>query len=154
MPAARDSETPHLADRLGYVFVKAAWKVRQFYAEKLSEVGLLPNQHAILSTLNELGPCHQKALAARVVLDPGDIVAYLDSLQKARYVERNRDPEDRRRQIVSITDEGRALLVEADRALDDVEAAVFGALTPERRALLAEATAAISALEAPTGCRD
>lgn len=153
MPSDRDSETPHLADRLGYAFVKAAWKVRQFYAEKLSEVGLLPNQHAILSTLNELGPCHQKALAARVVLDPGDIVAYLDALQKARYVERNRDPEDRRRQIVSITDEGRALLAEADRALDDVESEVFGAISPDRRALLAEAAAAISALEAPTGSR-
>lgn len=152
MPSARDSETTPLADRLGYGFVRAAWKVRQFYAEKLAGVGLLPNQHAILSTLNELGPCHQKALAARVVLDPGDIVAYLDSLQKARYIERNRDPEDRRRQIVSITDEGRALLVEADRALDDVESAVFGALSPERRALLTEATATISALEAPTGC--
>ena len=152
MPSAHDSDTPPLGDRLGYVFVKAAWKVRQCYAEKLADVGLLPNQHAILSTLNELGPCHQKALAARVVLDPGDIVAYLDTLQKSRYVERNRDPEDRRRQIVSITDEGRELLIAADRALDDVEAAVFGTMSREHQALLAEAVAAISALDAPAAC--
>lgn len=153
MPSSREPETPLLADRLGFVFVKAAWKVRQFYAEKLSEVGLLPNQHAILSTLNELGPCHQKALAARVVVDPGDIVAYLDALQKAGYVERNRDPEDRRRQIVSITDSGVEKLVVADRALDDVESVVFGDLPQQRRAMLAETAATIAALDPPAGCR-
>ncbi|NKS69895.1 MarR family transcriptional regulator [Rhodococcus hoagii] len=113
---------------------------------KLSEVGLLPNQHAILSTLNELGACHQKELATRVVLDPGDIVAYLDGLQKSKDIVRERDPEDRRRQIVSITAKGRRTLIDADRALDNVERLVFGALTREQRALLIDAAESISAL--------
>lgn len=146
MPSAPGSETPPLADRLGYVYVKAAYKVRQLYVGKLSEVGLLPNQHAILSTLNELGACHQKELAARVVLDPGDIVAYLDGLQKSKDIVRERDPEDRRRQIVSITGKGRRTLVDADRALDEVEHVVFGALTREQRALLVNAAERISDL--------
>ncbi|MGO4203710.1 MarR family winged helix-turn-helix transcriptional regulator [Rhodococcus sp. TAF43] len=154
MPSTRRSETPPLADRLGYGFVKSALKVRQFYGAKLSEVGLLPNQHAILSILNELGPCHQKELASRVVLDPGDIVAYLDGLQKSQDIVRERDPEDRRRQIVSITDQGRATLVDADRALDEVEEAVFGGLSPSHRAVLGEAVDWISNLEEPSGCRD
>lgn len=146
MSPAPDFETPPLADRLGYVYVKAAYKVRQLYVGKLSEVGLLPNQHAILSTLNELGACHQKELATRVVLDPGDIVAYLDGLQKSKDIVRERDPEDRRRQIVSITAKGRRTLIDADRALDDVERLVFGALTREQRALLVDAAESISAL--------
>ncbi|NKS68567.1 MarR family transcriptional regulator [Rhodococcus hoagii] len=126
--------------------MKAAYKVRQLYVGKLSEVGLLPNQHAILSTLNELGACHQKELATRVVLDPGDIVAYLDGLQKSKDIVRERDPEDRRRQIVSITAKGRRTLIDADRALDNVERLVFGALTREQRALLIDAAESISAL--------
>src|SRR3546814_20074442 len=93
-----------LSSRIGYGLVKAALRVRQSYAEALSRVGLLPNHHAILSTLDELGPCHQKELASRVVVDPGDIVAYLDSLQESGYVVRERDQSDRRRQVVSITD--------------------------------------------------
>ena len=146
MSPAPEFETPPLADRLGYVYGKAAYKVRQLYVGKLSEVGLLPNQHAILSTLNELGACHQKELATRVVLDPGDIVAYLDGLQKSKDIVRERDPEDRRRQIVSITAKGRRTLIDADRALDNVERLVFGALTREQRALLVDAAESISAL--------
>ena len=46
---------------------------------------MLPNQHAILSTLHELGPSHQKELALRVVIDPGDIVSYLDGLQQSQF---------------------------------------------------------------------
>lgn len=122
-----------LARRPGFVFVRAALRVRQVYADALAQVGLLPNQHAILSTLEELGPSHQKMLADRVVLDQGDIVAYLDGLQNGGYVVRERDPKDRRRQIVTITDAGRELLAESDRVLDHVEEDTFSTLNKKDR---------------------
>lgn len=122
-----------LARRPGFVFVRAALRVRQLYSDALAQVGLLPNQHAILSTLEELGPSHQKVLANRVVLDQGDIVAYLDGLQNGGYVVRERDPKDRRRQIVTITDAGRELLAESDRVLDRVEEDTFSALNKKDR---------------------
>ncbi|MDJ0363210.1 MarR family winged helix-turn-helix transcriptional regulator [Rhodococcus sp. H29-C3] len=129
--------SPEYAQRLsrrpGFVFIRAALRVRQIYAEALSGVGLLPNQHAILSTLEELGPCHQKELAKRVVVDQGDIVAYLDGLQTNGHVVRERDPIDRRRQIVTITDTGREVLAESDRVLDQVETDTFSALSARDR---------------------
>lgn len=134
---------PRLADRPGYMLVRAAMKVRQRFADALSGLDLLPNHHAILSTLHELGPCHQKELAARVVVDPADIVAYLDGLQKAGLVVRERDPADRRRQIVTVTPAGVRTLADADRALDAVEAAVFGSLTDRDRTLLSSLSSRI-----------
>lgn len=120
---------------MGFLLVRSALRVRQRYVNELSTIGLLPNQHAILSTLNELGPCHQKELAARIDLDTGDIVAYLDGLAEAGYIERNRDPADRRRQIVSLTPSGTRILAIADLALDEVEAETFACLAlPERKA--------------------
>ncbi|MBY6382337.1 winged helix-turn-helix transcriptional regulator [Rhodococcus erythropolis] len=124
---------PSLSRRPGFVFIRAALRIRQIYAEALAGVGLLPNQHAILSTLEELGPCHQKELAKRVVVDPADIVAYLDGLQTNGHVVRERDPNDRRRQIVTITDTGREILAESDRALDEVEADTFSVLSAKDR---------------------
>lgn len=124
---------PRLSRRPGFVFIRAALRVRQIYAEALAGVGLLPNQHAILSTLEELGPCHQKELAQRVVLDQGDIVAYLDGLQNNGHIVRERDPKDRRRQIVTITDLGREILAESDRVLDHVEVDTFSALSAKDR---------------------
>jgi MarR family transcriptional regulator, lower aerobic nicotinate degradation pathway regulator len=136
MSSSDKSRVPQLSSRPGYVLVRSALKVRQCYADTLADAGLLPNQHAILSTLHELGPCHQKELAHRVVVDQGDVVAYLDSLQEGQFIIRERDRSDRRRQIVTITDVGRKKLVEADQALDGVEAAVFGALAARDLALL------------------
>ncbi|MDI9916987.1 MarR family winged helix-turn-helix transcriptional regulator [Rhodococcus sp. IEGM 1379] len=127
-----------LSGRIGYGLVKAALRVRQSYADALSEVGLLPNHHAILSTLHELGPCHQKELASRVVVDPGDIVAYLDTLQESEYVVRERDRADRRRQVVTVTDAGIEKLREGDAALDALEAIIFGELTEQDRQSLTE----------------
>ncbi|MFD4265408.1 MarR family winged helix-turn-helix transcriptional regulator [Rhodococcus sp. NPDC058481] len=122
-----------LARRPGFAFIRAALRVKQVYADALAQVGLLPNQHAILSTLEELGPSHQKILAKRVVLDQGDIVAYLDGLQNGGFVVRERDPKDRRRQIVTITDAGRELLAKSDRVLDHVEENTFSTLNKEDR---------------------
>ena len=124
---------PGLSRRPGFVFVRAALRVRQVYADALAQVGLLPNQHAILSTLVDLGPCHQKELAKRVVVDPGDIVAYLDGLQENGYILRERDPQDRRRQIVTVTDTGRTLLDESDALLDAIEADTFSVLSATDR---------------------
>ncbi len=123
-----------LNDRLGYTLVKTALRVRQRYVQSLSEVGLLPNEHALLSTLHGRGPCHQKELAARVVLDPGDIVAYLDNLDAAGAIERARDPKDRRRQIVTLTGAGRRLLSRADAALDVAESSIFACFDDDERA--------------------
>ncbi|KZM72360.1 MarR family winged helix-turn-helix transcriptional regulator [Nocardia terpenica] len=124
--------------RLGYLLVRSAMRVRQRYLSQLSTLGLLPNQHVILATLHELGPCHQKELATRIGLDTGDLVTYLDGLHTAGAIERTRDPKDRRRQIVSLTPEGRTTLETADRALDILEGVTFGCFSATERALLGE----------------
>lgn len=118
-----------LSSRLGYTFVRAGLRVRQLYGEHLATVGLLPNHHAILSILHEQGEVHQKLLAERATLDPGDIVAYLDTLQELKYISRDRDPSDRRRQLVAITKRGLAILTKADHALDLAEEQAFADLS-------------------------
>ena len=125
-----------LDSRLGFVYVRAALRVRQLYTEQLADAGLLPNHHAILSILNESGPCHQKLLASRVALDPGDIVAYLDALQDMGYVSRERDPADRRRQIVTVEKTGREVLARADQLLTQAESTVFAPFTVEQKSAL------------------
>ncbi len=52
------------------------------------------------------------------------------------FVERRRDPADRRRHIVAITDEGHEALQRAERAMESLEEEVFGGMSPEDREAL------------------
>ena len=54
----------------------------------------------------KLEPVSQIELASWVGVDPSDLVAILDLLENAKYLTRNRDPADRRRQLLSLTIKG------------------------------------------------
>lgn len=122
-----------MGSRVGYRLVRTAIKVRRAYADALASCDLLPNHHAILAVLNEVGPTYQKVLATRTTVDSGDLVAYLDTLQASKYITRKRDPKDRRRHLVAITSSGQRKLTEADRCITDAENTIFGGLTSRQR---------------------
>ena len=61
-------------------------------------------------------------------LDPNNCVLMLNDLEAAGHVERRRDPADRRRHIVEMTQAGRKALAAADRAMESLEEDVLGAL--------------------------
>jgi DNA-binding MarR family transcriptional regulator len=65
------------------------------------------------------------------------VAVTVTELAKTHLVSRERSAHDARVQLVSITDRGRERLAELDEAMDDVQEAIFGALSPrERRQLL------------------
>ncbi|MFE5584543.1 MarR family winged helix-turn-helix transcriptional regulator [Kitasatospora sp. NPDC056531] len=64
----------------------------------------------------------QQGLARRLGVAPSLVVALADQLQELGALERIRDPQDRRRQVLNLTPEGRTLLsrcAHAARTLDD-----------------------------------
>jgi DNA-binding MarR family transcriptional regulator len=69
-------------------------------------------------------------------LDPNNCVLLLNDMEAAGHVRRTRDPADRRRHIVEITEEGREALERADAALNTVEDQVLGPLNPDERETL------------------
>lgn len=67
---------------------------------------------AILATLVELGPQSQRDLGQRLGFDPSDVVRLIDVLEDDGHAGRRRDPDDRRRDAVVMTDAGRLRLEE------------------------------------------
>lgn len=125
-----------LRHRPSFALVRLAAVARQHCAEVLADAGLGQHQHAILCCLDEFGPAFQKDIAGRLGIDSGDIVAFVDRLQVAGLITRERDTRDRRRQLLSITDDGRRELERVERLFDEAEPGALGALTAEERAEL------------------
>lgn len=100
-------------------------------------IGLRLKQLMALQQLRDQeGACLQQGLAEMLMLDANNCVLLLNELDEAGYVERRRDPVDRRRHIVEITAAGLEALAEGERRLEDLEHEVLGNLSDgERRQL-------------------
>ena len=78
----------------------------------------------------------QHELADALCMDAKNVVLLLNELEDCGYIVRRRDPEDRRRHRVQITDAGQEALGRARDAMDAVENEVLQALDADERATL------------------
>jgi DNA-binding MarR family transcriptional regulator len=99
-------------------------------------LGMRLKQYAILGVLRDQGSMPQQALGEQMHVDPNNLVLLLNDAEAAGWVERRRDPNDRRRHIVVLTDAGLEALKHAEEAIEDVEDQVLGPLNAEERATL------------------
>ncbi|MBO8192883.1 winged helix-turn-helix transcriptional regulator [Streptomyces oryzae] len=92
------------------------------FAERIEQHDLKPKHVGLLTALAQGTFASQQDLAGRLGVAPSLVVSLADHLESLGAVQRVRDPQDRRRQVLTLTDQGRTLLsacaAEA-RALDD-----------------------------------
>ncbi|MGI5125985.1 MarR family winged helix-turn-helix transcriptional regulator [Pseudonocardia sp. CA-107938] len=106
--------------------------------ERLVEAGLQRGFYGVLATLVEFGPAAQAEIGRRLRIDPSDMVAIVTALVAEGLVTRERDPDDRRRNLVTPTPAGRAKLDHFDAAIAAEEDALLDRFTPAERAQLLE----------------
>lgn len=94
---------------------RAAARGRALVAEALAAEGIKMWHHVVLSAVRDLAPVAQADLGRGVRLDPKDLVGILNDLQSAGLVLREPDPADRRKNAVSLTDEGERLLKRCEK---------------------------------------
>jgi DNA-binding MarR family transcriptional regulator len=127
----------HAAPSVGMLLLKLGRSAQRQCTAALKPGELTPRHIAALFELRG-GPMPQQALGDAVGADPSKLVGILNDLEAEKLVVRQRDPEDRRRHIVALADEGDKRLAEAERQIAAVEERLLSGLTEEQRAQLAE----------------
>lgn len=127
---------PTLTGLTTYLLSRTGKAARAALAVRLSEQGLRLWHMAILAALADFGPHAQRELSARLAIDPSDVVKVVDELAAPGFVERSRDPADRRRVLVALTPAGRAALAGLDGEARVAQDAVLEPLDAREREIL------------------
>jgi DNA-binding MarR family transcriptional regulator len=118
-----------LLKRLGYAAKDQAM-------EAYEQTGLHPYHHAVLLVLGEGSRETQGAIADALGYDRGQLVGLLDELEERGFVERRRDPVDRRRHLVRLTPDGKRKLRQLRTIARRIDDEFFGPLDESERASL------------------
>jgi MarR family 2-MHQ and catechol resistance regulon transcriptional repressor len=68
---------------------------------------LTPRQFGVLESLYHMGPMRPGEISAKLLKSGGNITLVVDNLEKSGLVRRQRDSDDRRVVVVSLTEKGR-----------------------------------------------
>lgn len=101
--------------------------------EAYGATGLHPYHHAILAVLSEGTRETQGSIADALGYDKGQFVGLLDGLEEKGLVERQRDPNDRRRHTVKMTPAGRKALEKFRRLSSRLEDEFLASLSESER---------------------
>jgi len=138
---------------------------KQFYRRSDEEqLGMHLRHLVALAYVRDHEGCPQQDLAEAFCMDANNVVLLLNELEDLGYAMRLRDPHDRRRHVVELTQSGRSALARSERAQASVEDEVLQALSADERETLrqlllralagAEAEDGQDARDADAGRRD
>jgi DNA-binding MarR family transcriptional regulator len=96
-------------------------------------VGMGLKELGALAYLRDNEHASQQALLEALCIDANSCVLLLNELEGHGYVERRRDPQDRRRHLVTITGDGLRALEDAEHAQGTIENEVLSALSTDER---------------------
>lgn len=127
MPTEEDLG-PRLSGRLTFGLKRAFLELEALHQDRLAPYGIEARDMAVLLLLDSREPESQQQAARRLSVDRTTMVSLIDGLEAKGLVTRRPDTADRRRNVVELTDAGRATLTEALRASDEAEAELLAAL--------------------------
>lgn len=124
-----------ISGRLGLLLVRIGDEIANRGQDAIVDrLGISARDYIALAVISVDKPRSQLELARLMGKAPALCVAVLDDLEQAGLAERVRDPDDRRRSVVSITAAGKKMLARADEVAREVERSVLDGLSTDELA--------------------
>lgn len=127
--AVRQPLPPELCTHLGFVLSKAYQELHARFDAETGSYGIVPRHLGVLLLVTRRGALRQSEIADALRLDRTTVTYLVDDLEARGWVERGRDPEDRRAHAVSATAEGERVLEELRPHVEAAERAFLEPLS-------------------------
>lgn len=138
LQAPTDPLPEELVSSTAFLLARLGTGIKLTAIEELERAGFSIYQYAVLALLSEGARKAQATIADVLSLDRSQLVGVLDGLEERGFVERRRDPDDRRRHTVSLTAEGKRQLVELRAIVKQLDDSFLATLDEESRKQLHE----------------
>ncbi|MEV8633339.1 MarR family winged helix-turn-helix transcriptional regulator [Streptosporangium sp. NPDC051023] len=116
------------------------------FAARIEAYDLKPKHVGLMAALRGgATAASQQDLAARLGVAPSLVVALADHLERLGAVERVRDPDDRRRQTLTLTERGAALLHDCAAAAAELDDEITASLPESERLALRDTLGRLAA---------
>ena len=125
-----------VANQPTWLLSRANARSQRLLAEAFTAAGVRGYHFRVLAALEEHGPSSQADLGRETGIDRSDVVATVNDLVASGRVQREADPADGRRNIITLTAAGGATLDHLGAAVDEVQEAVLAPLTAGERSTL------------------
>jgi DNA-binding MarR family transcriptional regulator len=137
-PPAADAMPARIRELPTWLLSRAFARSHRLLGEGFASAGVRGYHYRLLAALDEFGPASQAALGRRTSIDRSDVVAVLNELAGRGLIERSPDPDDRRRNVITITPSGTEQLATLDEVLAGVQERLLAPLSAvEREQLVA-----------------
>ncbi|MCF2532483.1 MarR family winged helix-turn-helix transcriptional regulator [Yinghuangia soli] len=138
----KDVKGAPLADTAAFRLGRLGALAADRFTARIAAHGVKPKHVALLAALAAGGAESQQDLAGVLRVAPSLVVGLADRLEQLGAVRRERDPVDRRRQVLSLTEAGHTLLAQCTADAHAVDAELLDGLSGKAketlRATLAE----------------
>jgi DNA-binding MarR family transcriptional regulator len=112
---------------------RAGMHATRLVAEALQAHDARRPHYTVLLALAERGPASQADLGRMLWIDRSDLHAIVSTLEADGLISRQRDPGDRRRNVVALTAAGKRRLAQLDRAVSGAQDALLEPLDAAQR---------------------
>ena len=138
-----------LRSKSGFLMMRLAMGFKARALEAVESAGFNQYHYSVLAVLHEQPRKAQATIAEALGLDPSQLVGILDGLEERGLIVRQRDPEDRRRHVVSLTAKGRNQHVRLQTMIDELEDELFAPLDAKSRRTFHEQLLRLAAYHDP-----
>jgi MarR family transcriptional regulator, lower aerobic nicotinate degradation pathway regulator len=137
-------EPPTVGEMPARIREMPTWLISRAYAHShrlladgFAAAGFRGYHYRLLAALEEFGPASQAALGRRTGIDRSDVVAALNELADRGLIKRSPDPDDGRRNVITITAAGTKQLRKLDQVLAGIQEKLLAPLSAAERTQLA-----------------